>query len=213
VGRGPRASPSDETHAFDAGELGPYFRTKHAAEEAVRAEVERGLDAVTVNPGSVVGASAVAGGLEDILRTAATGRVPFYPPGAASFVPVDDVARGARLAMEKGRKGERYILGGESLSQREFLAVAALASGVRPPRWALPRAPVLAAARLGDLLGRMSPKAFAYLNTTVIELLFLDFCASSAKAERELGWRFGSVKDAVAAEIQAFRERDTKAAA
>jgi dihydroflavonol-4-reductase len=208
IGRGSLAAPADETHVFDAGDLGPYFRTKHAAEEAVQAEVGRGLDAVIVNPANVVGAAGTAGGMEPLLRMAASGRVPFYPPGAASFVPVEDVARGAILAMEKGKTGERYILGGESLSDRQLLTMAALAAGVRPPRWELPRAPVLAAARLGDLLGRAFPKAFAQFNSTVLRLPFLEFCSSSAKAERELGWRCGPVKDAIAAEIAAFRARD-----
>jgi dihydroflavonol-4-reductase len=110
--------------------------------------------------------------------------------------------------MEKGVKGERYILGGESLTDRQLLTMAALAAGARPPRWQLPRAPVLAIAHVGNLLGRTFPKAFAQVNTTVLGLLFIDFCATSAKAERELGWSFGPVKEAVAGEIQAFRARD-----
>jgi nucleoside-diphosphate-sugar epimerase len=69
---------------------------------------------------------------------------------------------------------------------------------------------VFAAAHVGDLLGRRFPRTFAYLNSTSVQLLFLEFCASSAKAERELGWRFGPVKDAVAAEIQAFQARETR---
>ncbi len=207
IGQGPLAAPSDETHAFDAGELGPYFRTKHAAEEAVLAEVGRGLDAVIVNPSNILGPAASASGMEGLLRAAARG-LPFYPAGAAAFVPVDDVARGAILAMEKGRKGERYILGGENLSNLQLLTQAALAGGARPPRWALPRGPLLAAGRVGDLLGKRFPRAFSQLNSTVLALLFLEFCASSAKAERELGWKFGSVKEAIAGEIQAFRARD-----
>jgi dihydroflavonol-4-reductase len=206
VGLGSLSAPSDETHPFDAGNLGPYFRTKHAAEEALLAEVGRGLDAVIVNPGNVVGPAAVSGGMTPVLRAVASGRMLFYPPGAASFVPVDDVARGAILAMEKGRKGERYILGGENLRQRDLLGRAAEAAGVRPPRWPIPKAPALAAGRLGDLLGRGFPKAFYYLNSSVIGLLFLDFCHSSAKAQRELGWSFGPVADAVAGEVHQGRK-------
>ena len=206
VGRGSIERPADESQPFDAGEFGPYFRTKHAAEGALLAEVERGLDAVIVNPSNVVGPSAVPGGLAPVLRQISRGRMPFYPPGSASFVAVADVAAGCLLAMEKGRRGERYILGAENLTQRAFLSLAADVAGVKAPRWPIPRAPALFAGRIGDLLGRRFPSAFAFMNSAVVGLMFLDICASSEKARRELGWAPTPVRDAVAAELRAASE-------
>ncbi len=203
IGLGPREKPSDEAHVFDAAGYGPYFTTKHEAEEAVQAEVARGLDAVIVNPGNVVGRAAVPGGYAPIIRMAARGN-PFYAPGAACYVPVGDVALGCRLAMERGRRGERYILAGDCLTHREILSMIAEVAGRKPPRWPLPEGPVLAAARIGDVLGKRWPAAFGFLNRTSARLLFHDFCASSAKAERELGWRWGSVREAIATEVAAL---------
>lgn len=205
IGVGPFGRPSDEDHPFDAAQLGPYFRTKRGAEEVLLAEVALGLDAVIVNPSNVVGPSGVPGGLAPILRAAARGRALFYPPGAGSFVAVADVVSGCLLAMEKGRKGERYILGAENLTQRAFLTMAAEAAGAKPPRWSVPQGPALALARIGDLLGPRFPGAFSYLNTTVVSLMFHDFCVTSEKARRELGWAPTPVREAVAAEVAALR--------
>ncbi len=205
VGQGSLAQPSDEEHPFDASELGPYFRTKRAAEEALREEVGRGLAAVIVNPSNVVGRGGVTGSLDPILRLVMRG-MPFYPPGAAAFVSVASVVDGCLRARERGRAGERYILNDENLSQRAFLSMAAELAGVRPPRLRLARGPTLAAARIGDLLGPRFPKAFASFNSGTLRLLFLDFCVKSEKAQRELGFTPRPVREAVAEEIAALRE-------
>ncbi|MHB1844485.1 MAG: NAD-dependent epimerase/dehydratase family protein [Deltaproteobacteria bacterium] len=211
VGQGTLERPSGEEHPFDAGELGPYFRTKRAAEEVVREAVALGLDAVIVNPSNIVGPGGVPGALEPLLALVKRG-LPFYPPGSAAFVSVGDVVQGCLLARERGRAGERYILSSENVSQRAFLALAAELARARPPRFRLPRGPALGLAKLGDLLGPRFPRAFAMFNSTTVGLLFRDFCVSSEKAQRELGWRPQPIRAALADELAAMaRDRSQTA--
>jgi len=77
-----------------------------------------------------------------ILLDAARGRIPAFVDTGLNFAHVDDIAEGHLLAFERGRIGERYILGGENVLLRNFLATIADAAGRRPPRIRLPRIPI-----------------------------------------------------------------------
>ena len=111
---------------------------------------ERGLPAVIVNPSTPIGP-------RDIKPTptgrmvleAAQGKIPAFVDTGLNLVHVDDVAAGHLLALEKGRIGERYILGGQDLSLREMLAEIAGLTGRKAPTLALPRAPLYPLAFVG----------------------------------------------------------------
>ena len=106
--------------------------------------------------------------------------------GGLNLVDVHDVARGHVLALEHGRPGERYLLGGTDLTLAEVFALIARAAGRRPPRVRLPYALVqgLALARLA--------------NRHEVALARVPAWFSSAKAQRELGYEPGPVEAAVA---------------
>src|SRR5713226_1068449 len=89
---------------------------------------------------------------------AASGRMPAFVDTGLNLVHVEDVATGHLLAAEKGRIGERYILGGENLPLAEILATVASLSGRRPPRLRLPLAPLMPFAFLAEGWARVTGK-------------------------------------------------------
>ena len=141
----------DERHRFNyPAARWPYGHAKHIAEDHVRGAADA-LDCVVVNPASVFGAVDLnlIGG--QLIVSVARGRVPVTVPGGMNVVHVADVAAGHVAAAERGRRGERYILGGENLSHTAIVRVIAEEAGRRPPRLELPPALVAVAARLVDL--------------------------------------------------------------
>ncbi len=171
-----------------AGELSvPYKRTKLAAERLVLEAARDGLDAVVVNPTTPVGeGDARPTPTGRMIRGAARGRYRAFLDIGLNVVDVRDVARGHALALERGRTGERYILGGADLTLEElFAAVCALAGRPRP-HLRVPYALVRAAALVGAI------------NRHEARLARLPAYFSSAKAERELGYRPGPVEPALA---------------
>src|SRR5207248_6023263 len=109
---------------------GPYKKSKWEAEALVRGEARRGLDAVIVNPTFPVGIGDVkptpTGAL---IRDFIDGRMPAYVATGMNVVDVDDVAQGHLLALDRGRSGERYILGNANLTMRELLEMLAAITG------------------------------------------------------------------------------------
>jgi dihydroflavonol-4-reductase len=160
----------------------PYKRTKLAAERIALA-----AKAVVVNPTTPVG----EGDLRPtptgrMIRGVANGRYRAYLDIGLNVVDVRDVARGHLLALERGRRGERYILGGANLTLQELFAAVAHLAGRPRPRIRLPYAIIRAAALVGAV------------NRHEATLARLPAYFSSAKAERELDYRPGPVGPALA---------------
>jgi dihydroflavonol-4-reductase len=207
VGAGRLDKPADESSEWDLGYKGPYWSTKREGERIVLEAAAKGeLDAVVINPAYAIGPGDVKPSSGAVLLLIASGLVVAYPEGGTAFVDARDVARGAVLALEKGRTGERYILSAENLTFRQFVTMAAEEIAVRPPFVPLPREVALGAARVGDALGPRFPKAFGYLNTPVVETLFELSYVSYDKARRELGYAPGPVRKAIRDAYRWFRE-------
>ena len=155
----------------------PYKRTKLEAERAVLAAAQGGLDALCVNPTTPIGEGDEAPTPTGrMVRGIASGRYrATLRSSGLNLVDVRDVARGHVLALERGRAGERYILGGENMSLSDVFARIARTAGRRPVHVRLPYAAarVLARARLA--------------NPQEVTLARLPAWFSTAKAERELG--------------------------
>src|SRR5207302_4564421 len=127
---------ADETTSVALDDMiGPYKRSKFLAEEEVRRLVsEAGLPAVIVNPSTPIGPRDIKPTPTGrIIVDAASGRIPAYIDTGLNLVHVDDVAAGHLLAFQRGRIGERYILGGEDLDLADLLAAIAELCGRRRP--------------------------------------------------------------------------------
>jgi len=135
----------------------PYGHSKHLAEQAVREAIAHGLDAVIVNPTGVIGARDVhlIGG--SILREVRRGLSWFAPSGGLNWVDAETVGLGHVLAAERGRTGERYILGGENVSHRATMEIVAEVVGGRRPLLTLPRPLMSAIALLTDGFNALWP--------------------------------------------------------
>jgi dihydroflavonol-4-reductase len=164
----------------------PYKRTKLAAERLVLA-----AGGVCVNPTTPVGdGDTRPTPTGAMIRGVATGRYRAYPRIGVNLVDVRDVARGHVLALEHGRPGERYLLGGVDLTLREVFAAVADLAGRPRPRTAVPYAAIRAGA------------AFGVINRHEAILARTPAYFSSAKAGRELGYRPGPVEPALARAVR-----------
>ena len=186
--------------------IGHYKRSKYLAEEVVREAAREGMSVIIVSPSTPVGPGDVKPTpTGQLVLAAAAGRMPAYVDTGLNIVHVDDVAAGHLLAYERGKAGERYILGGEDMSLREILALIAALVGRKPPRVRLPYGLVLPIAYLAEgyaaLTGRSGRITLEGVRMSR-KLMFF----SSAKAARELGYRSRPPVEAFADAIRWFRE-------
>jgi dihydroflavonol-4-reductase len=200
-------APVDEAAALSPEEaIGAYKRSKIMAERAVEDMILReGLPAIIVSPTTPIGPRDIRPTPTGrILLDAARGRIPAFVDTGLNFVHVDDVAAGHLLAFEKGRIGERYILGGENLTLRQLLETIAELAGRKAPRLRLPRAPLMplafAAERLAHLTGKEPLLTLDGLRMSRYRMFF-----TSAKAEHDLGYRSRPYREGVVDALSWFR--------
>jgi dihydroflavonol-4-reductase len=132
-----------------------YFESKWAMEAEAWRAVARGLPVVIVNPTAVFGPWDIKPATGEILLNVAKGLFPFWLDLETNVVDARDVGLGQVLAARRGQPGRRYILGGENLSVRRALTIAAQEAGRKPPRWRAPLSLVRSAVRAGEAFGRL----------------------------------------------------------
>jgi dihydroflavonol-4-reductase len=199
--------PADENSPVSLSDMiGHYKRSKFMAEQVALEAGKGGLRVVTVNPTTPVG--------EQDIKPTPTGRIildflkrkfPAYVETGLNIVDVRECALGHIAAMEKGRSGERYILGGEDLTLKQVLDKLGAISGVPSPTVKLPYFVAYAAGLVdetfsGRLLGR-EPRA----TVETVRMGKKKMWASSAKAERELGWKTVPADNALRRAVEWFR--------
>ncbi len=199
-------TPADERTPLDpASIVGVYKRSKHLAEQAALDLARQGVPVVIVNPAAPVGPRDIRPTPTGrMIRDAAAGRMPAYLDTGLNVVHVDDVAEGHLLALERGRVGERYILGGENLALRELLALVAGVAGRRPPTIRLTHEMIWPVAAAMETLARVvpfePPVTRDHLRMARKKMFF-----SSARAMSELGYRPRPAIEAVRDAITWFR--------
>lgn len=198
--------PANEETSYPSQWLGlTYPDSKHEGERVAREAADRhGVELVVVNPGYVLGAplghSQASANSTRIVGNYLRGRLPAVIASEMNFVDVRDVAAGHLLAAERGRPGERYILGGCNTTWPALIDRIAALSGVRHPVVILP--PQIArVARIRDALGLPGPMA-----AEGYELMAQDWRFSSAKAGRELGYRARSLHQSLRSTIDWYQE-------
>ena len=190
-----------------ANMIGPYKRSKFMAEQVAIEAARAGQDVVIVNPTTPVG--------ERDIKPTPTGRIvvdflkkkfPAYVDTGLNLVDVKECARGHIAALEKGRPGERYILGGENLTLKQILDKLAAITGLPSPKIRVPYIVALATGVVdelvtGRILGR-EPRA----TIDAVRMGRKKMFVSSEKAVRELGWQMVPVDDALRRAAAWFRD-------
>jgi dihydroflavonol-4-reductase len=199
---------ADENSPVDLGKMiGPYKRSKFMAEQVAIEAARAGQHVVIVNPTTPVG--------ERDIKPTPTGRIvvdflkkkfPAYVDTGLNLVDVKECAHGHIAALEKGRSGERYILGGENLTLKQILDKLAAITGLPSPTIRVPYIVALATGVVdeivtGRILGR-EPRATIDAVRMGRKKMFI----TSAKSERELGWQVVPVDDALRRAADWFRE-------
>jgi dihydroflavonol-4-reductase len=162
-----------------------YGHAKHLAEREVQTAVAQGLDAIIVNPSMVLGpgdANRISG---EIVVQVARGIVRFGIPGGMNGIHIDDVARGQLLALEHGRTGERYILGGENDTFLHFIQKTAQVVGRRSPQLIIPSWILQPLASPLDFICRFIPMP---VNGDLLRFTNHYLFYDTTKAQRELGF-------------------------
>jgi dihydroflavonol-4-reductase len=196
----------DESFPFPHTDLNvEYVRAKRAGEEVARAS---SADVIVTNPAYLIGPDDFG---KSVMGTFCSrfwrGRIPWAPPGGYNFVDVRDVAEGHVFAAERGRAGQRYLLGGENLPIATFFGLLAEAAGWRPrriltcPHWLFA---VVAAGQ--EFRGRVVGKS-PYPSFEHVRMNRFTWFATSVKAERELGYAARPVADSVADTYRWFTAR------
>jgi dihydroflavonol-4-reductase len=201
------AGSADETRPARPEEaIGAYKRSKVIAERLVeQMVVENGLPAVIVNPSTPIGPRDVKPTPTGrIIVEAANGRMPAFVDSGLNLVHVDDVAQGHLAALEHGRIGERYVLGGQDVTLRTMLAEIAAIVGRQPPKIALPRGPLLPLAWANEALAQVTGRE-PFLTRDALRMAKHRMFYSSAKAARELGYAARPYREALADATRWFR--------
>ena len=201
-------SLGDESTAVALGDMiGHYKRSKFLAEEVARTFGAEGLPIVIVNPSTPLGPHDIKPTPTGrIVRDAIAGRLPAYVETGLNIVHVDDVAEGHWLAFQRGRVGERYILGGFNLSLRDVLIEIADLAGRSPPKIRLPHAAVMPVAYAAEAWARLTgTNPIATVEEVRMSKKRMFF--SSAKAVRELGYAPRPARLALEDAVQWFRQQ------
>ena len=191
---------ADETSRHDAqSAIGAYKRSKVVAERVVEHMIaQQSLPATIVSPSTPIGPRDVKPTPTGrILVEAATGRMPAYVDTGLNLAHVDDVAEGHLLALDNGKTGERYILGGQDATLAEMLAIIAALSNRKPPRVNLPRAPLYPLAYAAEAWASVTGRE-PFLTVDALKMSEHHMFFTSGKAERELGYRARPYREAIA---------------
>ena len=177
--------PVDENHAWNfTPQDWPYGYSKYLAEMEVQKAVAAGLDVVIVNPSIVAGAGDLYNGPRSIVARAARRQVPFAVEGGLNVVHIADVVAGHIAAMQKGRRGERYLLCGQNLTHLEFIQAVSEQAGVPAPTLELPAGLVRA---LAGPLGALQSVIDLPVSASLLHLAGYHFYYNGDKARGELG--------------------------
>jgi dihydroflavonol-4-reductase len=201
------AEPSDEEQRLDESEaIGPYKRSKVAAERAVEQMAAQGLPVVIVQPSTPIGTRDIRPTPTGrVIVEAAAGRIPVFVETGLNLVAVDDVADGHLLALKNGQIGRRYILGGDNVSLSEFLTRIALRTGRAPPRMRVPRWPLFPLAAAAQAMARLTGRE-PLLTWDGLKMSRHFMFFTSDRARRELGYAPRSYLEGLEDALTWFRE-------
>ncbi len=186
---------TEETPSRAANSPINYQKSKWQAQEIARAAVSRGLEVVIMQPGAIIGPYDV-GTWSRVFIMVRDGKLPGVPASGLTFTHVRECVGAHIVAADKGENGGQYLLGGENKSMLDLVReVSALLGKPAPVKVISPQV-LRAAALAGDFVSRFTGKAPA-ITREMVATMSKNATVSSAKAQRELGYRIVSLKDMV----------------
>ena len=200
-------NPANENTRFNLMDSGEHYCiTKYLGEIEARKFLDRGLPLVIVNPAIVLGVrdtKPTPSG--QMILNVVNKRMPGYMDCGANFVDVEDVARGHILAAKKGRVGERYVLGNENMSLRDFFRLTGEVAGVDPPKLKLPSTAVLVSSYVYQAISSLTKKP--PIMTPGMVRIYRDYWYfDCSKAVKELGLPQTPVRTTIEKAVKWFRE-------
>ncbi len=206
IGPAPRGKSADERQPFSGGALDvPYVHAKREAEAEAMRLAAAGLPVVIACPAHVIGTGDVYRSSTEIVLRFLRRQIPAYVDGALNVVDVSDVAEGMLLVEERGRVGERYVLGNRNFTIDRLLADLGRISGVAPPAVKLPLPGALAFAAALEAAPGRTP-----ITPTEVRAAAQWWSYRSTKARRELGWRPAHHEDTLERTIAWYRDRGAR---
>ena len=186
--------------------IGTYKKSKYLAEQEVRRMIRHNnLPAVIVNPSTPIGPRDIKPTPTGrIIIEAAKGLMPAYVDTGLSIVHVEDVALGHWQAYERGVIGERYILAGDNLGFGEILHIIASITGRPAPKTKLPIGPLIPVAYIMESISRITGKE-PFVTVDALRMARKKMFFSTAKAERDLGYKARPARDAIMDAITWFK--------
>ena len=208
IGLLPGKEAATEATPYNYWTANDYVFSKYVGELECREAIRRGLPAVIVNPALPFGwGDTGPTPTGAIVLSLMNGKFPGYIDGGVNVVDVEDVARGHLLARDKGRVGERYILGGHNITTREFVDVVGRVCGVKTPRR---RLPVELLAKVGWLLEGVADRVThtePFMTEEGVRYAARHIYFDTTKAREELGLPQTPFEDSVARSAEWFRSR------
>ena len=200
------ALPDESTRASLSQMIGHYKRSKFLAEQEALSAAADGFPVVIVNPTAPVGpADWKPTPTGKIILDFLNGKMPAYVDTGLNVVPVEDVAQGHILAAERGRPGERYILGGRNMTLKEILEALAHLTGRPAPRVRLPHAVAFAAACADHVFSRALGRE-PQIPLDGVRMARHKMFVSTSKAAHELGFQAGSPEAALERAVHWYEE-------
>ncbi len=192
-------SPGDEETPVSLKDMvGHYKRSKYLAEQVALDYAKEGLPVVIVNPSTPVGVADVKPTpTGKIIVDFLNGRMPAYVDTGLNLIDVEDVAAGHILAAEKGRVGEKYLLGNENLTLRQILFLLSELTGHPAPRFKVPYGVALGVAYVDAAIARLIPGREPFVPPVGVKLSKKKMFFDARKAVRELGLPQTPVREAL----------------
>ncbi|MBI4228780.1 MAG: SDR family oxidoreductase [Deltaproteobacteria bacterium] len=206
VGPDPDRGITNEQTQFTLEDQGiQYLNSKYHAEKEALKVCEKGLPLVVVNPSVVIGPGDVYLSSTGFILWFCKKRFPGYMDGTMNLVDVEDVANGHLLAAEKGRIGERYILGSRNVTIKELFQLLEDVTGVPGPRMKIPYFMAYASAFFVErILGKSFPN-FSSMDMDSVKLSKYVWYCDSSKAIKELGYSQSPIEESIKKTVSWFR--------
>jgi len=207
IGVDPNGGIANEETPFTLEPMGiQYLNTKYYAEKEALKFYQKGLPLVIVNPSIVIGPGDIYLSSTALIVWYCKRKFPGYMDGGVNVVDVEDVAEGHILAAEKGRVGERYILGNRNLSIKECFSILERITGIPSPKRKVPYFMALTAGFIRERIIRGSSPSFVLQDVDSAKAGRLYWYFDSSKAVRELGFPQTPVEESLKKTIKWFRD-------